>query len=310
MSESTDSGTQDLSTTEASNLIESMLGEDGDFDDAALDDNDEAQAEGDQTDDDDDEGEEEQEQPTSETYEVKVNGETEKVTLEELKSGYMKDAYFRQLTAEAQSERRELAQSQSQTAEISGQLNSLIEHYQTALQAVFDVARPDVQACYQADPSGRLYAEKQAAFEQLVTELQRSESVRGKSAEMSQEQLARAQALYQANVEREIMLAIPEWGADRDLAVKEVTDIGNYARSLGYDKKTLQSLSATDMKVLRAAMKWEQSQAKKPEVDQKLKNLPPVKSGKAKTKSQSSAFDAVRKTGDKRAAHAAIMNLL
>lgn len=308
MIESTDTGTQELSPYEAANMLEGMF----DGDDALPENDDElpeGDEEGEQAEDDDEDGEEEQKQPTSDMIEVKVNGEIEKVSLEELKSGYMKDAYFRQVTAEAANERREIAAEKAQTAEVGQQLTSLIDQYQQALQTVFNIARPDVRECYQQDPSGQLYAERQAAFEQLVSEFQQTNGIKEKVGTLTQEQMQRAEAIRQREVERQIMVEIPEWGADPDLAVKEVSEIGQFARKLGYTDDTLRRSSATDLKIFRDAMLWNRLQSKKPEVENRAKQLPPVKSGKPTGKA-STAADRLKKTGSKKDAIAAVMNLL
>lgn len=309
MSESTDSGTQELSPYEAANMLEGMF----DDDETALPENDdelpEGDDEGEQDDDQDEDDESEQKQPTGELIEVKVNGETEKVTLDELKHGYMKDAYFRQLTAEVQSERREIVQEKAQTAEIGQQLNSLIEMYQNALQSVFSIAKPDPAQLFRQDPTGQLYAEQMQAYETLVAETQRASGIKENVTQLTQEQIARAEQMQMEQTYKEVLRSIPEWGANRELATKEITDIGQYARSVGYDNDQLKRLSASDLVVFRDAMKWRALQDKKPEVDKKTKQLPPVKSGKMNGK-VSTAADRLKKTGSKKDAYAAVMNLL
>jgi len=90
------------------------------------------------------------------------------------------------------------------------------------------------------------------------------------------------------------------------LASKEAAEIGNYARSVGYTNEQLKNLSATDLRVLRSAAKWESNQAKKPEAVKKAQNLPPVKSGK-KISNPSERF---KKTGSKNDAIAFISKLI
>jgi hypothetical protein len=303
MTESTDSGT--LSLSEASSLVEDMIGDD----DTTLD-NDEAETEEaeeevDQEQDEDEDSDEER-QPTEKEFEVKVNGEVMKVTESELKAGYMKDAYFRQLTTEVQSEKRQVAEQAEQVVDAGNQVNQLIDYYQNALVSLFDVARPDVAQCYQQDPTGRLYAEQQQRFDAVLAEVQKHQGVKENVGNMTQEQAQQIQAMRQRQLEKDILIAIPEWGADQDIASKEAGEIGNYARSVGYTNEQLKNLSATDLRVLRSAAKWESNQAKKPEAVKKAQNLPPVKSGK-KISNQSDRF---KKTGSKNDAIAFISKLI
>lgn len=305
MTESTNSGTQELSLSDAASLVEDAIYESDD----TTPDNDESEADEVEEEDqetDEDEDSDEERQPTEKEFEVKVNGEVIKVTESELKAGYMKDAYFRQLTAEVQSEKRLIVEQAEQVVDTGNQLNQLVEYYQNALVSLFDVARPDVAQCYQQDPTGRLYAEQQQRFDAVMSELQKHQGVRENVGNMTQEQLARIEALRQRQIEKDILIQIPEWGADQDLASKEATDIGNYARSVGYTNEQLKNLSATDLRVLRSAAKWEASQAKKPEVVKKTQNLPPVKSGK-KVATTSERF---KKTGSKNDAIAYISKLI
>lgn len=305
MTESTNSGTQELSLSDASSLIEDMISEDDTTPDNDESEAEEVEEEADQEQDEDQDSDKER-QPTEKEFEVKVNGEVMKVTESELKAGYMKDAYFRQLTAEVQSEKREVAEAAGQVVDTGNQLNQLVEYYQNALVSLFDVARPDVAQCYQQDPSGRLYAEQQQRFEAVMAELQKHQDVRDQVGNMTREQIAQIEAMRQRQLEKDVLIQIPEWGADHDLASKEAAEVGNYARSVGYTNEQLKNLSATDLRVLRSAAKWESSQAKKPEAVKKAQNLPPVKSGK-KISNPSERF---KKTGSKNDAIAFISKLI
>lgn len=202
-----------------------------------------------------DEGEEEdpdEEDDGEERHEVKLpGGKKERVTLDELKAGYSRNADYTQKT-QALAETRKAVEAETAT------LRGARERYEATLTKLeesltgMEPQEPDWDKLREEDPAE--YAAQREDWRQLQ---QDKVAVQQEKARIAAEKEQEYSAELRARVEQEtvkLLAAIPEW-ADEKVAKRDKTALAEYAKSLGYTDEELGSVyDHRIMVILRRAM--------------------------------------------------------
>lgn len=228
--------------------------------------------------DDDDTEEETPEQP--ELYTIPVDGGEVQATLEELKQSYSGQKYIQKGMQEAADQKKHAEQIFNALQQEQARLAQL---YQTMQQGgvVQAPVKPSPQMA-QDDPIGYIsamadYDAKQEAFSQQQAQF---------SQVTEQQTQAQAQAMqaYVAEQRQVLERDIPEF-ADAEKGRQVQNDIRSMGERYGFSTEELSGISdARVVKVMHAAMKWEQLQASKGKVEKKAKKARPVTKPKAPRK--------------------------
>jgi len=223
------------------------------------------EAEDEETEEADEETEEETDEP--DFYEVKIDGETYEVTLEEALQGYQRqEAFTRGTTANAR-EREANAQELNATRAERQQYAERLVALDEALASVMP-QEPDWEQVKRDNPTEYpvQYAEYQRGLEQrrvLATEAQRVANL--------EEETAKAQfATYVEGEKAKLLEAIPEWD-DEAVATKEKTDLVDFAQeAYGWTPEEIGAV--TDhraIRMLRDAAAYRRSIAKGQQIRRK-----------------------------------------
>lgn len=241
------------------------------------------------------------EPPTEDDPEVEweAGGKTFKVKSSELRAGYMKDADYRQKTAEVAEQRRHAEALAVQIAQERQQAANQLDVFIASLHKELLGSQPD-PTLIDVDPQE--FLRQQAGYQQRANQfqaaLQHRQAVQGRiDAETS-----RQQEEYVKEQTAALMDKLPAWRDDATRG-KESAEIAEYLREIGYSNDELQMLSDhRALLIARDAAKFRALQAAK------SKQSPPeigktVKPGASRPDSSSSArYDAAiakaRKTGD------------
>ena len=246
-----------------------------------------------------DEPEEESEEPdepeeTEEelVYEVRVDGEPQTVTLDELLNGYSRQSSFTKKSQALAEQRKEFENAQQQMAAEYHQIQQERQQYVNSLQQVIEGSTANLEQ-YQSVDWERLKVEDPVEWTIKRQELADAQNkIQATKAEQDQA-IQRAQAEFQqqqqATLQQEhgkMVEALPEW-AEPDKQQEIATGIRNYATSQGFQKEELDSLSDhRSLLVLRKAMLYDQLQ-KADVKGKKLKGKPRViRAGRGAEKKQ------------------------
>jgi hypothetical protein len=244
---------------------------------------------------------------------VKVDGEEQEITLAEALKGYSREAVFTRRMQEVAEQRKAVAQ-------IDQQLRGERELYATQLrqlEQVFEQQTPKEPdwATIQRDHPDE-FPTMWAQYQQYT---QRMDAIRKQAAEAEQVvQRDRAQALKEhLQAERTKLLeAIPEWRKDEGKASAERQKIATYAREkVGFTAEELAELrDHRGLVVLRKAMMWDELQAKKPEISQRIETVraatPGAASNRPRPNKANEAFARLAKTGSQEDFAAGLMHIL
>ena len=246
-----------------------------------------------------DEPEEESEEPdepeeTEEelVYEVRVDGEPQTVTLDELLNGYSRQSSFTKKSQALAEQRKEFENAQQQMAAEYHQIQAERQQYVNSLQQVIEGSTANLEQ-YQSVDWERLKVEDPVEWTIKRQELADAQNkIQATKAEQDQA-IQRAQAEFQqqqqATLQQEhgkMVEALPDW-AEPDKQQEIATGIRNYATSQGFQKEELDSLSDhRSLLVLRKAMLYDQLQ-KADVKGKKLKGKPRViRAGRGAEKKQ------------------------
>jgi len=268
-------------------------------------------AEYDEEDDTDDESAEEEDEPDQvepETITVKVDGEEVAVTLEDLKRSYSGQGKIQKGMQEA-AEIRKQAMAEAQQANAIAQ--RLAATYQKVQEQGFIAPpkEPDPQML-DDDPIGYMQAKRDYDQQMKSYQEQQRELNLAQQYQQYQQQQAVQQQVQQ---EMQVLLEkIPEL-SDADKAAKFKENLVKVGSDYGYTPEDLAGV--TDhraLMVLRDAMRWRQSQAKRSQVEKKSQGARPVIKPQAKKTQTPSAKKAkqarsnLKKSGSIEAAMAAL----
>lgn len=222
---------------------------------------------------------------------VKVNGEERHVTLEEAVKGQQLEADYRRKTAELAAERK-AGEAQIQAA--------IQQRVQTLDMLANDFAAnvlgnpPDPRL---ASENPAEYVAQKAAYD---ANLQKLHQARQERERLTQQQRAAAISANEAKL-REIM---PDWARDPDKGRKEIDNVRSYLVKQGVDPQEAYAVfNADHIMIARKAMLYDQLQATKPDIANKLKDLPKVvrpggiKPGNQRNEQAVAALNRLKRTG-------------
>ncbi len=240
---------------------------------------------------------------------VKINGEEQDVTLDELAAGYSRQSDYTRKTTELANQKKQFEQQQSELLKERENLRLGLEQLNQQLSSDIQNEPTEEQwtRLYEDDPLE--YVKQKDAWrdkrEHLARVQQANQELQYKQQLESQQQMQKALAQSQQYLNE----AIPEW-KDPKFAESDKRAIVQYATGLPEKERfTEAELSqATDHRailMLRKAMMFDELQTKKPLVKKKLRKAPKMtKSGKKLTTANDlkkgkvdKAFNKLRSTG-------------
>lgn len=227
-------------------------------DDADSDDDDDADSDDDgseDSDDDDDAGSDDKAQ-----HKVKINGEEQDVTLDELKKGYSRQADYTRKQQQLAERNREIDSHEQQVSGLADQYKEKLKQAEDVLQALG--RKPDSywEQLSQSDPDRYAREAEQDRQRQRDMELirQERENADEQKKRLSQQEQQRRQRREQENM----AILLPEW-SDADTKQQDIQRIAGYAGNLGFTNDELNSIAdSRQVKVLRDAAKWQELQQK------------------------------------------------
>ena len=271
-------------------------------------------SESDLDDEDDDDGDQYGSLDLSTTIEV----DGEEITIEELRSGHLRQKDYTRKTQELAENRKAMeAQYQEierERAEYAQLLPAMAERIQQAAEQ-----EPDWDTLYDADPVMAAKAERQWRKEQeaRVAQLQ---AVQAEQQRMQQIEAQKHEQMQQSYLEQQRHILpdiIPEW-RDKKVAATEATQIRDFLLGEGFSEQDVSGMSnATLVKLARKAMLYDRGETRANEVKAKPKKprAKILKSGSRasqpkRTSAAQEAQNRARKTGRVNDAAAAIKALL
>jgi hypothetical protein len=250
---------------------------------------------------DDEEDGEDDSQPqetATETYRVKVDGQEIEVTRDELLKGYTRYADYTRKTQDIAATRQQIEAEaqriQQERAHYAQQLDAVASVLQSQLPPPPDPAR------LHSDPIG--YMQDKETHEAAVTQLRGVLAERQRAQQMTQQQMQAAQAQSLEAARQQLLERLPEW-KNPETAKKEQRQVADYLRTLGYqDQEIASAADPRAIEMARKAMLFDQLQASKPSVQQRVANAPkmvrPGASGPAPDKTKS-IVQQLRRSGGK-----------
>ena len=225
-------------------------------------------------------------------YEVKVNGETIKVSLDELQSGYAKDSDYRQKTSKLSEERKSLEEERQKILDEMNVANQKKSEYVKRLEEVVNKLKPpsisdsELERLFEEDPTE--YVKAQAM---VTRERERQMKLTSELEKEKQDQAVDYQNKMKVvlqNEQKKLIEKIPAL-ADPNKAEKIRIDIKTFLTSQGYSESELVNL--TDHRtVLVAYNAMQLDNLKKAKLDgKKVKRVPRVTASGSQTISSESS---------------------
>jgi hypothetical protein len=285
-------GSESLDVNQAASAFEGMMGESEEAEQGQSEGQPEYQQETDEV-------EYEEEQP-KQRYKVKASGEEVEVELDELIKGYQQGTDYTK-KSQALAEQRKAIEAERGHLE---QVKQERQAYAQKLQALDSFLTQqhqgvDLDVLKETDPIG--YAV--AVAEQSQREKQLA-VVRNEQQRIAQQQQAEQQSSLQNHLRQEsekLVSLIPELATPQGDAVRK--QIRDYAKSVGWTDQELSSVyDSRAVQTLYKAMKYEQLQKSKPELNKKLVAAPKMmRSGTSAPQARSSqdkqVMQRLRETG-------------
>jgi hypothetical protein len=231
-------------------------GDDGDADDAELEEDDEP-GDGDE-----------------ETYEVKVEGQVHKVSLEELKKGYGLEASFTRKSQKLAEDRRTVDSEMQETRKQREEYAKALETVEAELEKLSG-DEPDWDALLEKNPTD--YVRQKRAWDKLQS---KREIVRKERETVAQEATAEQKKQLSRYAEAQgvkLLEALPEW-RDEKVAEKEQAELVAFLQSQEYSDTEINGIMDHRLVLMiRDAMKYRQRTArgKKVVADRKSTTLQP-----------------------------------
>jgi hypothetical protein len=270
---------------------------------------------------DDESGQEIEEEPDEveqePIYQVRANGQTFEVNLQELKNGYSRDSDYRQKSQSLASERTAVAGQLAEMQRQREQYAAILPKLQEQLELDANQQEPNFDEAYKLDPNQAIQLER--AWTKQKTEREKKlEIVRSERQRLATEQQTESQQQYAHHLAREAAKLpdlIPEWKnekvmmAERDQMKKWAVDSGMVEPA-----HINQISQASHVALLRNAWLHSQGQAKV-KAKRKTATSRTVAPGSAKPrgagtkKAYKRAVDRLSQTGNVRDAAEAISQL-
>jgi len=244
--------------------------------------------------------EEESEEQPKPRYKVKASGEEVEVELDELIKGYQQGADYTKKSQALAEQRKAIEAERSHLEYVKQERQAYAQKLQALDSFLTQQNRGvDLEVLKETDPIG--YAV--AVAEQSQREKQLA-VVRNEQQRIAQQQQAEQQSQLQAHLRTEsekLVSLIPELATPQGDAVRK--QIRDYAKSVGWSDQELSSVyDSRAVMTLYKAMKYEQLQKSKPELNKKLQSAPKMmRSGTSVPPTRSSqdkqAMQRLRETG-------------
>ena len=249
------------------------------------DDTEELEAEADSYDDDSEAEEAETEEADyQELFTVKVDGQEQQVTLDDLKRSYSGQAYIQKGMQDAATQKKQTEELHQQLLQEREQVVQLMNQLQSG--QVAQMPQPPSQDLLKKDPIG--YVEAKAKYDDAMSEYNKQQQELQNVQEQQQQaylQYREQQVQQNAEVLRK---QIPDFN-DPEKAQKLTQDMMEYARYRGYSDDDINNIvEARDLMTLHDAMNWRKLQKSKFQATSKTKNARPMVKAGAK-KSQKTA---------------------
>ena len=289
-------GSESLDVNQAASAFEGLMGDSEEADNSQA----EGQPEDQQETDEVEYSEEESEEQPKQRYKVKASGEEVEVELDELIKGYQQGTDYTK-KSQALAEQRKAIEAERNHLEYVKQERQAYAQKLQALDSFLTQQNQgvDLEVLKETDPIG--YAV--AVAEQSQREKQLA-VVRNEQQRIAQQQQAEQQSQLQAHLRTEsekLVSLIPELATPQGDAVRK--QIRDYAKSVGWTDQELSSVyDSRAVQTLYKAMKYEQLQKSKPELNKKLQSAPKMmRSGtsvpQAKSSQDKQALQRLRETG-------------
>ena len=231
------------------------------------------------------------------SYEVKVNGQTLNVTLDELLQGYQREADYtrgkQDLSLEKSRLDQTLQQSQTEINQKLAKLNDLNNSAQSQLQAEY--ANIDFERLYEDDPVEASKLEHKMR--------KRAENLQRIQYETHQAQNVELQKFIQGE-QSKVLSLVPEFN-DPGKASKLKSDMKSYLTNVGYKDQEINTIyDSRQVLLIRDALAYDKIRRANPKVKKKVLNAPKVmRSGTTKTNAEQVArlrnekLNRLKKTG-------------
>ena len=289
-------GSESLDVNQAASAFEGMMGDSEEAEQGQAEGQPEYQQETDEV----EYSEEESEEQPKQRYKVKASGEEVEVELDELIKGYQQGTDYTK-KSQALAEQRKAIEAERGHLEYVKQERQAYAQKLQALDSFLTQQHQsvDLEVLKETDPIG--YAV--AVAEQSQREKQLA-VVRNEQQRIAQQQQSEQQASLQAHLRTEsekLVSLIPELATPQGDAVRK--QIRDYAKSVGWTDQELSSVyDSRAVNTLYKAMKYEQLQKSKPELNKKLQSAPKMmRSGtsvpQAKSSQDKQVMQRLRETG-------------
>jgi len=261
-------GSESLNVNQAASAFEGLMGDSDEAEQGQS----EEQTEELQASDEVEYSEEESEEQPKPRYKVKASGEEVEVELDELIKGYQQGTDYTK-KSQALAEQRKAIEAERSHLEYVKQERQAYAQKLQALDSFLTQQHQgvDLEVLKETDPIG--YAV--AVAEQSQREKQLA-VVRNEQQRIAQQQQAEQQASLQNHLRNEsekLVSLIPELATPQGDAVRK--QIRDYAKSVGWSDQELSSVyDSRAVHTLYKAMKYEQLQKSKPELNKKLQSAP------------------------------------
>lgn len=224
-----------------------------------------------------------------ELYDVTVNGQIQKVNLDELKQGYSKGLDYTKKTMDLGDQRRSLETERDTISKEKDEVSKLREEYAKKLSVVEQNLQIEDNVDWvklaQDDPSE--YAIKKAEYDKKK-DLQ--DRIQKEQARVNEERKQEQEKIYQNFIQSEnkkLIEKMPVFGDEKKVN-KVMQDIGQFALKSGYTEQELNMLvDHRALITLYQAAKYDQLLQKKGLQDKKVKTNTRMISSEAKNQTQS-----------------------
>ena len=224
-----------------------------------------------------------------ELYDVTVNGQNQKVNLDELKQGYSKGLDYTKKTMDLGDQRRSLETERDTISKEKDEVSKLREEYAKKLNVVEQNLQIEDNVDWvklaQDDPSE--YAIKKAEYDKKK-DLQ--DRIQKEQARVNEERKQEQEKVYQNFIQSEnkkLIEKMPVFGDEKKVN-KVMQDIGQFALKSGYTEQELNMLvDHRALITLYQAAKYDQLLQKKGLQDKKVKTNTRMISSEAKNQTQS-----------------------
>ena len=261
-------GSESLDVNQAASAFEGMMGDSEEAENSQAEGQPEYQQETDEV----EYSEEESEEQPKQRYKVKASGEEVEVELDELIKGYQQGTDYTKKSQALAEQRKAIEAERGHLEQVKQERQAYAQKLQALDSFLTQQNRGvDLDVLKETDPIG--YAV--AVAEQSQREKQLA-VVRNEQQRIAQQQQAEQQTQLQNHLRQEsekLVSLIPELATPQGDAVRK--QIRDYAKSVGWSDQELSSVyDSRAVHTLYKAMKYEQLQKSKPELNKKLQSAP------------------------------------